>query len=59
MEILSFMSLTVEDLEKLQTQLTDVHLDDRTELVDGKIIMMGLSNYVSEVIVARLITLKI
>ncbi|MDJ1179841.1 Uma2 family endonuclease [Roseofilum sp. BLCC_M91] len=50
------MSLTVEDLEKLQTQLTDAHLDYRTELVDGKIIIMGLSDYVSEVIVARLIT---
>ncbi len=48
------MSLTVEDLEKIQTQLTEAHLDYRTELVDGKIIIMGLSDYVSEVIIARL-----
>jgi len=48
------MSLTVADLEKVQTQLTDAHLDYRTELVDGKIIIMGLSDYVSEVIIARL-----
>ncbi|MDB9516948.1 Uma2 family endonuclease [Roseofilum reptotaenium CS-1145] len=49
------MSLTVKDLEQLQTQLSDAHLDYRTELVDGKIIVMGLSDYVSEVIIARLI----
>ncbi|WP_347178813.1 Uma2 family endonuclease [Roseofilum capinflatum] len=49
------MSLTVEDLEKLQTQFSDSHLDYRTELVDGKIIVMGLSDYVSEVIIARLV----
>ncbi|GGA07019.1 Uma2 family endonuclease [Okeania sp. KiyG1] len=48
------MSLTVEDLEKIQTQLTEAHLDYRTELVDGQIIIMGLSDYVSEVIIARL-----
>ncbi|NEQ41713.1 MAG: Uma2 family endonuclease [Okeania sp. SIO3I5] len=50
------MSLTVADLEKIQTQLTEAHLDYRTELVDGKIIIMGLSDYVSEEIIARLIT---
>ncbi|NER06591.1 MAG: Uma2 family endonuclease [Okeania sp. SIO3C4] len=50
------MSLTVEDLEKIQTQLTEAHLDYRTELVDGQIIIMGLSDYVSEEIIARLIT---
>jgi Uma2 family endonuclease len=55
MEI-TVMSLTVEDLEKVQTQLTNAHLDYRTELVDGKIIIMGLSDYVSEEIIARLIT---
>ncbi|NEQ39265.1 MAG: Uma2 family endonuclease [Okeania sp. SIO3I5] len=49
------MSLTVEDLEKVQTQLTEAHLDYRTELVDGKIIIMGLSDHTSEVIIARLI----
>lgn len=48
------MSLTVKDLEKVQTQLTEAHLDYRTELVDGQIIIMGLSDYVSEVIIARL-----
>ncbi len=50
------MSLTVKDLEKVQTQLTDAHLDYRAELVNGKIILMGLSDYVSEEIIARLIT---
>ncbi|NEN88644.1 MAG: Uma2 family endonuclease [Okeania sp. SIO3H1] len=50
------MSLTVADLEKIQTQLTEAHLDYRTELVDGKIIIMGLSDYVSEEIIARIIT---
>ena len=48
------MSLTIADLEKVQTQLTEAHLDYRTELVDGQIIIMGLSDYVSEVIIARL-----
>ena len=50
------MSLTVADLEKVQTQLTEAHLDYRTELVDGQIIIMGLSDYVSEEIIARIIT---
>lgn len=49
------MSLTIEDFEKVQTQLTDAHLDYQTELVDGKIIVMGLSDHSSEVIIARLI----
>ncbi|MGH2412521.1 MAG: Uma2 family endonuclease, partial [Microcystaceae cyanobacterium] len=50
------MSLSIEDLEKLQTTLTELHLDYQMELVDGKIIIMGLSDYTSEVIIARLIT---
>lgn len=50
------MSLDIEDLEKLQAILTDSHLDYQTELVDGKIIIMGLSDYTSEEIIARLIT---
>ena len=50
------MSLTVEDFEKVQAGLAEVHLDYRTELVDGQIIVMGLSDYVSEEIIARLIT---
>ncbi|MDJ1181589.1 Uma2 family endonuclease [Roseofilum casamattae] len=49
------MSMTIEDLEKLQTHFTNAHLDYNLELVDGKIIVMGLSDYVSEVIIARLI----
>ena len=50
------MSFTVEDLEKVQNQLTNAQIDCQTELVDGKIIIMGLSDYCSEVIIARLIT---
>jgi len=50
------MSLTIADLEQLQTQLSDAHLDYKMELVDGKIIIMGLSDYLSEEIIARLIT---
>ncbi|MBC6424794.1 MAG: Uma2 family endonuclease [Hormoscilla sp. SP12CHS1] len=50
------MSLTIADLEQLQTQLADAHLDYKMELVDGKIIIMGLSDYLSEEIIARLIT---
>ena len=51
-----FMSLTIEDLEKLQAQLIDSQLDYRLELVDGQIIIIGLADYVSEEIIARLIT---
>ncbi len=47
---------TIADLEQLQTQLADAHLDYKMELVDGKIIIMGLSDYLSEEIIARLIT---
>ena len=50
------MSLTIADLEKIQTSLTDAHLDYKMELVDGKIIVMGLSDYLSEEVIARLIT---
>ncbi|MBC6472745.1 MAG: Uma2 family endonuclease [Hormoscilla sp. GM102CHS1] len=50
------MSLTIADLEQLQTQLADAHLDYKMELVDGKIIIMRLSDYLSEEIIARLIT---
>lgn len=49
------MSLTVADLEKIQTQLTEAHLDYRTELVDGQIIVMGLLDFTTAVIIARLI----
>lgn len=50
------MSLTIEDLEKLQATLTEAHLDYQMELVDGEIIIMGLSDYLSEEVIARLIT---
>ncbi|WP_235766310.1 Uma2 family endonuclease [Planktothrix agardhii] len=49
------MYLTIEDLEKVQTQLTEAHLDYRLELVNGEIKIMGLSDYISEEIIARLI----
>lgn len=41
------MSLSVKDLEKLQTQLCEAHLDYQLELKDGKIIVMGPSDIVS------------
>lgn len=44
------MSLTVEDLERLQAKLQDDHLDYQLELVDGKILVMGPSDiYSSEI----------
>ena len=48
--------LTIEDLEKLQAKLKNEHLDYQMELVDGKVIVMGPSDYVSDEISARLIT---
>ncbi len=50
------MQLTINDLEKLQQVFAEKHLDYQMELVDGNIIIMGLSDYVSEEIIARLIT---
>ncbi|MEI2578297.1 Uma2 family endonuclease [Scytonema sp. PRP1] len=41
------MSLTIKDLEKLQTQLSEAHLDYQLELIDGKIIVMGPSDIIS------------
>ena len=49
------MSLTIKDYEKLQTIFSECHIDAQMELVDGKIIIMGLSDYISEEIIARLI----
>jgi len=49
------MQLTIKDLEQLQEVLAEKHLDYQVEMVDGKIIVMGLSDYVSEEIIARLI----
>ncbi|MGA9381261.1 MAG: Uma2 family endonuclease [Phormidium sp.] len=51
------MNLTVEDLENLQLILQEKQLDYKLELVDGKIEVMGLSDYISEVIIARLVFL--
>jgi Uma2 family endonuclease len=47
-----FMSLTIKDLEQLHTE----HPEWQMELVEGKIIVMGPSDYESEEIGARLIT---
>lgn len=46
------MSLTIADLEKLQTE----HPDWRMELVDGSIVVMGPSDFASEEIGGRLLT---
>ncbi|MBH8574693.1 Uma2 family endonuclease [Nostocaceae cyanobacterium CENA369] len=46
------MSFTITDLEQLQTE----HPEWQMELVDGKIIVMGPSDYESEEIGGRLIT---
>lgn len=51
------MSLTVKDLEKLQTQLCEAHLDYQLELIDGKIIVMGPSDIVSSEIGVEFIRL--
>jgi len=51
------MNLTVKDLENLQLILQEKQLDYKLELVDGKIEVMGLSDYISEVIIARLVFL--
>ncbi|MFB2970010.1 Uma2 family endonuclease [Aerosakkonema sp. BLCC-F183] len=51
------MNLSVEDLENLQLILQEKQLDYKLELVDGKIQVMGLSDYISEVIIARLVFL--
>ena len=48
------MSLTIEDLEKFQAQLSPEYEDYQIELQDGNIIVMGLSDIVSSEISARL-----
>ncbi len=50
------MNLTVKDLERLQTKLQEERLDYQLELVDGNIIVMGLSDVTSSEVGARLIT---
>ena len=43
-------TLSIKDLEKLQSALSEQHLDYQMELVDGKIVVMGPSDiYASEV----------
>ncbi|MCP2728768.1 Uma2 family endonuclease [Limnofasciculus baicalensis] len=49
------MSLTISDLERLQTKLKDDNLDYQLELIDGSIIVMGPSDYTSDEIGSRLI----
>jgi len=49
------MPLTIDDFEKLQSVLQDKHLDYRLELVDGHVVVMGLSDFTSEVVIARLL----
>ncbi|MBD2179939.1 Uma2 family endonuclease [Aerosakkonema funiforme] len=49
------MNLTVKDLERLQTELQEAHLDYQLELVDGRIIVMGPSDVTSSEVGARLI----
>ena len=51
------MSLTVTDLEQLQKNFSEDHLDYQLELVDGKIIVMGPSDIVSSEIGAEFISL--
>ena len=49
---LCFISLTIKDLEQLQSQNPDF----RMELVEGNIIVMGPSDYESDEIGSRLLT---
>ncbi|MEC4985666.1 MAG: Uma2 family endonuclease [Oscillatoria sp. PMC 1076.18] len=51
------MSLEIKDLEKIQSTLQQAHLDYQLELVDGKITIMGLSDYLSEEVIAQFIFL--
>jgi Uma2 family endonuclease len=51
------MSLTTKDLEKIQTKFSESHLDYQLELVDGNIIVMGLSDIDKSAIGAELISL--
>ena len=51
------MSLTVEDLEKIQAQLPLEYLDYQLELQDGNIVIMGPSDIESSEIGAELIRL--
>lgn len=48
--------LTIKDLEKLQSLLSEQHLDYQMELVDGGILVMGPSDYTSDEIGSRLLT---
>lgn len=48
--------LTIKDLEKLQSLLSEKHLDYQMELIDGKIIVMGPSDVYASEVGARLIS---
>ncbi|OCQ97969.1 hypothetical protein BCD67_02240 [Oscillatoriales cyanobacterium USR001] len=50
------MTFTLQDLERLQTKLQSEHLDYNLELVEGRISIMGPSDYISDEIGSRLIT---
>lgn len=50
------MHLTSNDLEKLQQVFAEKHFDYQMELVDGKVTVMGPSDYTSDEIGSRLIT---
>ena len=49
------MSLTVEDLQRLQAIVKEKHLDYQMELIDGKIVVMGPSDVYASEVGARLI----
>ena len=49
------MTLTLKDLERMQTTLQEAHLDYQLELVEGRISIMGPSDYISDEIGSRLI----
>lgn len=50
------MNLTTKDFEKIQLALAQHQLDYRMELENGRIIIMGLSDYLSEEVIAALVT---
>ncbi|MCL1475892.1 Uma2 family endonuclease [Argonema antarcticum] len=50
------MSLTIQDLEKFQAQLSPEYEDYQIELQEGNIVIMGPSDIVSSEITARLIS---
>jgi Uma2 family endonuclease len=51
------MPLTIDDFEKLQSVLQLRELDYQLELVEGEVLVMGLSDYFSEEVIAQLVFL--